>query len=665
MPGAKCIAPNQMNISKEIIESKSVIAKCGRNVTAKYLDHIYFDSKSNLCLTLHYIFLCYAPTTAMPHGHQLALSIKRFFDFILEYIAKNPSELHPTKYTDITVEVFYQFIDYLLSNDINTLYAEKLKSVMGTIARKNGTIPFILLPAVPRRKPKKTEPLSDEAYDQLSRALIRHIQYLYEKLEFRKIVESSEPYTLEKMEFKNSKKKMSLRGWKPDHARSLKTLLIHEFPMGIPLEQLSSMMSKNSLSNYKKNNHHILHTLLHIYVWCSKYKKTPNLNDLLELYYPSDSDQCAIVIFLLLQSGWNKESVLEINEDDFEHALSGSIDECLSIVFSEKFRSQGKDLPYDAPKQMTASSNREDPYSIHNLVILAKNLSKPLKGYEFDGNPFLTNGRERNELFMFLRHWGDWFKNGSRHSSISVENSYLHGLETFLKKYEIVENGKRLTRSSDITKRLRPTWLKHKKKENGLSIISTHFGHTYRQTTDVHYDSSGAAMADRVIRLRNEVEAITTLLVNRKFSGLLSKQTNEQARQQIKIFSIPSHPRPLWGCENQLQPDWMGYEKFIQAGKKCYSIEKCIGCSRVRIYEDSLPYLMERLAHIEYELENENDDSRSSDLRWEKNILEFLINDNHDEDTIKQASRYRRRNAPLLPRDLTSLRLIFDEDYDG
>lgn len=650
-----------MNIPKAIIESKSVIAKCGRAVTATHLDHAYFNSKSNLCLTLHYIFLCYAPTASMQHGYRLAVSIKSFFDFILEYIAKNPHELHPTKYTDITVEIFYQFIDYLLRNDITTSHAEKLKSIMGVIARQHGTVPLLLLPVVPRRKPKKTEPLSDDAFDQLSRALIKHINGLYEKLEFRKIVEQAEPYTLETMDPNNPALNVNLRGWKPDHARSLQTLLIHGFPMGMSLEQLNSIMSNNALSAYKKTNHHVVPALLHIYLKCSNYKKTLSLNGLLGLYYPSDLDQCAIALFLLLQSGWNKESALEINEDDFEHALSGSIDESLSVVFSEKFRSQGKDEPYDAPKQMTASSNREDPYSIHNLVLLAKKLSKPMKGCEFDGDPFLQNGRERSELFLFLRLWGDWFKNGSRHSSISIENAYLHGVESFLKKYEIFENGKRLTRSGDITKRLRPTWLKHKKKEHGLSIISTHFGHTYHQTTDVNYDSSGAAMADRRVRLRNEIEAITTLLVNRQFSGLLGKRANEQAKQQVKIFAIPGHPRPLWGCENQLQPDWMGYEKVIPAGKKCYSIDKCIGCSRVRIYEDSLPYLMERLAHIEYELETESEGSRSSDLRWEKNILEFLINDNHDVDTIKQASRYRRRNAPLLPRDLTSLRLIFDE----
>lgn len=227
----------------------------------------------------------------------------------------------------------------------------------------------------------------------LCQALTSHIDGLYEKLEYRKTVDQAEPYTLETMEPNIPGLKVNMRGWEVDHARSLKTLLNHDFPMAMTLEQMEPMMTKNILSSYRKNNHHVVPALLHKYVYCANYNNSLNLDGLLGLYYPSDLDQCAIAIFLLLQTGWNKESVLEVDGDDFEHALSGSIDESLSVVFSEKFRSQGNEQPFDAPKQMTASSNRDDPYSIHNLVLLAKELSKPMKGYQFDADPFLANGK--------------------------------------------------------------------------------------------------------------------------------------------------------------------------------------------------------------------------------------------------------------------------------
>ncbi|MDB6049230.1 MAG: hypothetical protein JWR17_1976 [Pseudomonas sp.] len=169
-------------------------------------------------------------------------------------------------------------------------------------------------------------------------------------------------------------------------------------------------------------------------------------------------------------------------------------------------------------------------------------------------------------------------------------------------------------------------------------------------------------MQEREERLRNELDAVVTLLVNRQFSGLLGKRAAERANASVKVFTMPGKDRPLWGCEDQLSPDWLGHENFVEPGRKCFRLEKCVGCSRVRIYEDSLPYLMEMLAHIEYELENESEGPRTADLLWRKQILEYLINDCHEEETIKLAVRYRRKHSPLLPRDMSSLRLIFEEE---
>ncbi|MGV2837423.1 hypothetical protein, partial [Pseudomonas shirazensis] len=106
---------------------------------------------------------------------------------------------------------------------------------------------------------------------------ITHIDSLYKKLEYRQIVEQAEPYTLETIEPNIPGMKVTMRGWEPDHARSIKTLLIHGFPMGMSLEQMEPMMTKNILSSYVKNSHHIVPALLHKYVYCSNYKKTLNL----------------------------------------------------------------------------------------------------------------------------------------------------------------------------------------------------------------------------------------------------------------------------------------------------------------------------------------------------------------------------------------------------
>lgn len=649
-----------MNMN-DALSITTVEARCGMTLKSPHLDHKYHDPKSNLCLTLHYIFIRYASTVVAQNGYRLSRALCLFFDFLVEHNSKNPVQLHPTQFTDITSEILIGYQDYLRRMGEPISNAEKLKSAVGNVAKQHGTTPLLLFPIIDRAIPKKTEPLSEDAYSSLSAALMQHIDSLYEKLEFRKTVADAEPYDFESPKGINSRP-AKIRLWNPDDARSFKTLLNSGFPMSMTLDQLEGLLNTKNISSYQRDCVSTLKVITHKYAKVYDYNNAATMDDLLSAYYPRAMDQSAIVLFLLLQSGWNKETALHLDGNDFVHALTGSINEGLAVIFSEKVRSQGAGLPYDAPKQMTASSDRSDRYSIYNLILLARDLSEPLKECEFDNNPFQKYGEGRNELFLCMRAWGDWFKNGSRHTSISVLRTYVIGVEHFLKKYEVVENGKRLTRAGEVTTRLRPTWSLHKKRTTSLGIISAHFGHVDRSTTDIHYDSSGAAMQERRGRLRDELDEVVKLLVSRQFSGLLGKRANERANAAVRIFTLPGKDRPLWGCEDQMNPDWLGHESFIKPGRKCYQLEKCLGCSRIRIYEDSIPYLMERLAHIELELETEIDGPRTSDLRWERGVLEYLINDCHDDEVVKQAARYRRRNGPLLPRDISSLRLIFEED---
>lgn len=646
----------------EALNLEIAASKDGRAVKAKYLHHPYFDKNSNLCLTLHYIFVRYTSTVAYTHGYSTNRAFTLFFDYLTEHKASTPPELHPKQFTDISVEIQLGFQDFLLRSGETPMYAEALKKCANVVARNYGTIPVVMIAAVNRRKVKPTEPLGDDAYESLKAALIAHIDKLYEKLEWRVTVESSTPYAYETIPPNDQLNPILLRKWQPDHARTMKTLLDHDFPMQLTLEEIYEFTGRGNISSQYRDCTTILKVIGYLYIQVPTSDKKINLDQLLEQYFPTSMDQCAIALFLMLQSGWNKETVLALDGDDFEHVLTGSIDEDLTIIFSEKSRSQGIGLPYEAPKLITASSNKTDKYSIYNLISLARKLSAPLQGYAFDSAPIQAVGRERNELFLFLRAPGDWFKNGSRHSSIDITNSWTRGIKRFLREYEIYESGQRLKTVNDVAKRLRPTWLMHKKHTMPMSMISAHFGHSDESTTDIYYDSSGAAMKERKGRLRRELDEVVQLLITGKFRGLLGRKANDQASAAVTLFTIPGHERSMWGCENQYSPDWSGHDKELAPGQRCFRLEKCLGCSRVRLFEDSLPYLLERLSHIEHELESEQISSRNSNLEWEKQILEYVIQDCHDEDAINGAALYRRKHWPLLPRDLSSLRVIFDEE---
>lgn len=646
----------------ETIELDTATSKDGRVVQAKYLHHPYFDNNNNLCMTLHYAFMRYTSSVAHTHGYSTNRAFGLFFDYLTEHRTNNPSELHPKQFTDISIEIQLGFQDYLLRNGETTRHAEALKKCANSVARAHGTIPIVMLAAINRKKPKKTEPLGDDAYADLKTALTTHIDKLYMKLEWRECVEASAPYVFETFPPNDQSKKIAVYKWQPDHARSLKTLLDHGFPMQLSIGEIHESYAQANLLSYKRDCTTILKAVNHFYTIVSRPLTHKNREQLLEMYFPSSMDQCAIALFLMLQSGWNKETVLALDGADFEHVLTGAINENLAFIFSEKNRSQGNGLPYDAPKLITASSDKTDKYSIYNLIILAGKLSQPLQGYAFDTNPLQNVGFERNELFLFLRAPGDWFKNGSRHSSININNSWQCGIERFLREYEIVEDGQRLKKVGDIARRLRPTWQMRKKDTMPGSMISAHFGHADRSTTDVYYDSSGAAMKERKARLRKELDAVVHLITTGQFRGLLGKRAHDQASATVTLFTIPGHDRSMWGCENQLSPDWKGHENELAVGKRCFRLDKCLGCSQIRLFEDSLPYLLERMSHIEHELDSEHPGSRAAELEWEKQVLEYLIEDCHDEDSIKAAVRYRRTHWPLLPRDLSSLRVIFDEE---
>ena len=87
----------------------------------------------------------------------------------------------------------------------------------------------------------------------------------------------------------------------------------------------------------------------------------------------------------------------------------------------------------------------------------------------------------------------------------------------------------------------------------------------------------------------------------------------------------------------------------------------------MRIFQESLPYLIERSMHLQ-EIIDESDGSNSafdSRITKEEEAILFILDEWGDEDDIKLAARYRRRNSPLLPRDLKMLEIIFEsEDFN-
>ncbi|TPG73945.1 hypothetical protein [Pseudomonas arsenicoxydans] len=461
--------------------------------------------------------------------------------------------------------------------------------------------------------------------------------------------------------------KDNIYNWKPDWCRFLKTFMVHDFPFNLTRTQRQTYYSHQSLRSTSKCTNAIQLIIFRLTKSCEyferKYGDSPSLSQVLYQYYPSQVDVGAIVLMMMLQSGWNKETVMAINPDDFEHALTGVIESNIKIIFSEKVRGSTRTGPYSpnkapqTPKRMYSPSNAEDPYSLYNLILLAKDLIKPLYDIQQppDINAQVDNG---NPLFSYMNKYHTW-KNQLVSTLDGRGDRLPQAVGEFLQLYPVVDNGERLVRTADVTRRLRPTWTAHRKQQFSLELVSQMLGHEFEATTDIYYDSSPQAHRDRLTRLRGELEEVLHLLRIRKFKGLLSAHAESHANADLHIFHIPGHELALWGCTDRYTPDWYGHRSQVRDGELCAHLEQCCFCSRVRILQDSLPYLIERRAHIEEQLSDAQDLPLVGRLEDELTTLHFILDNWQDNDAIKHAVRYRNRHKPLLPRNLSDLNVIF------
>ncbi|MFZ3024408.1 hypothetical protein [Pseudomonas sp.] len=456
--------------------------------------------------------------------------------------------------------------------------------------------------------------------------------------------------------------------WLPDDTRLIKTLLDNNYPMALSEKDLHEKYFGGANVTLQECRDILEVCLFRIERFgAAKFTiRVKTIDELLALYYPTMADMACIIMFIMLQSNWNKEAVMSLDESNLEHPLAGAILQEHTVIQSEKNRSQAIGKPFYEPKSVIAISSTADRYSSYNLIKLAKALSAPLKPYNFNFTPFGKDISDFNQLFLCIKNRNNWKSRGGRHTSSSYQKAFSQGVIEFLRSYPIYENGKKLESAADITARLRPTWTLQQKIQNNASIglLAMQMTHADAQTTDIYYNSSPAALKEQGKRLLSEQEEVLQLLRQGKYEGMLGKRESEPLDLPLKIFHIPGMEKPMWACTNQRNPTWHGSSNYVKPGERCYVISKCLFCKQCNIFDDSLPYLIQRRIHIE-DLTEENIDHESdfsNSLSRELEIINSILESWDDPETVKEASRYQRRNDPLLPRELDLLQVIFEEE---
>lgn len=465
----------------------------------------------------------------------------------------------------------------------------------------------------------------------------------------------------------NIRKRESWHSTVLDPHRVVKTFNEHGFPFKFNIDDLRQKYSGSRTSIIEECDDSIKLILNKLHFVRAKFNRfygrqgqyMMSLDEHFGLYYPTAIDMAGLATLMMLQAGWNKETIMEVDKDNFEHPLTSIIEESIKIICSEKFRSQGSNVPYADPKQILAASDADNPYSLYNLILLAKEFTAPLASF-LNGIIDPYRNRQVNTLFVYVRPSIAWTKSegATGLATLDYAAQFSYAMREFLEHYEVIDNGKRLTSSSEITRRLRVSWLFYNAETAPFAFLSQLLGHQSRDTTDQSYDNSSAAHARRLKRLRSALEHIVDLLRARKFKGLLGKRANTQATTKLSIFFLPGLERPLWACGDRYKPDWPGAPKLTK-GSKCVALEQCFFCSRVWILEDSLPYLIERLAHIDELLRDGSVAEFGNRLEAEQEEINAILAAWPDGDAIDEALQFRTMNSPLLPRNLRDLRLIF------
>jgi hypothetical protein len=194
-----------------------------------------------------------------------------------------------------------------------------------------------------------------------------------------------------------------------------------------------------------------------------------------------------------------------------------------------------------------------------------------------------------------------------------------------------------------------------------LSVVSLQQGHRKIDTTDVHYDRSAIAVNERKNRLFVELKHITKTIRDKNFKGMLHKSKSSDSKiGSIRLFNIPNHDDVIWGCGDSFKPDFPNANMYIREGEKCSEINKCLSCSKVRVFEDSLTFLFHRDRLLRSRF-NPDHESTPAEVIEELEVIQYIFNEWGDEKAIKRAARISSRNDLEIPLNLSALKVGLED----
>ncbi|RLV60168.1 hypothetical protein D5018_08520 [Parashewanella curva] len=381
--------------------------------------------------------------------------------------------------------------------------------------------------------------------------------------------------------------------------------------------------------------------------------------EIIELLYPNAEDMVAILLMIMLQTGWNKETVFNININDYTHALSDLNENNSVLIKSYKIRGQQDiNLPYSQSKPIYFCSNKKEKYSAYNLFKLLIDITNPLRESQYY-KEIKESNQNKDIAFLCLKNEYRWGNKKSDNILVDLNNKKIYSIamKHFLNKNELNDENGRIDSSEKLTSRLRTTW-KMIKQDTGIGkeMMSILMGHSSYDITDEHYDNSPTAIKRRLNNLINEMTLIESDLKTGQFRGTLipnrigDRDRNAESKFKYgNIFVDDKNERLICICKDSSNPQFYQHELYVREDKPCKFITKCLLCPQSLVTRNSLPYIIDRRQYI---LEQE---SILSKLIFEElysdelSAIQYVLENWEDKNDIEEAEIFQMENYPLLP----------------
>jgi hypothetical protein len=316
-------------------------------------------------------------------------------------------------------------------------------------------------------------------------------------------------------------------------------------------------------------------------------------------------------LLVMLNTGWNSESILAITDDVDKHVEPDLIDpDNYVVIISTKER--GQSSKKDGAKSIYHRCNKNEKFGTYRLLKYVESIV-----IKYRESPHYINGKL----------WQYAIPHGSRRKNLI---SLMGSAST-----DIYYMSLRFIERNDF-KYITEKTIDHKKVRSGYSSAREALGltefeiredldHEGYETTSVSYASDRSSNKIKDIKIaeiqKQFVEEVNDIKIKKVTSMTLSsmrKAINEskdeldrinEINSSVKKTGLPSQTiihlldvdsqKYISACENSMAPTWPNHERFVKKGQKCRFFNKCCLCDKSVLFPEALPYVAKRILVLE------------------------------------------------------------------